>query len=44
MIGKTFGIPLKNLVLGMSMTLEKVWNEMDQIEPLTPITQSQREC
>ena len=22
---------------------EKVWKEMDQIEPLTPITQSQRE-
>ena len=21
---------------------EKVWNEMDQIEPLTPVTQSQR--
>ena len=22
--------------------LEKVWKEMDQIEPLTPVTQSQR--
>ena len=26
-----------------STDLEKVWKEMDQIEPLTPITQSQRE-
>jgi len=25
-----------------STDFEKVWKEMDQIEPLTPITQSQR--
>ena len=25
-----------------SSDLEKVWKEMDQIEPLTPVTQSQR--
>ena len=41
MIGKTFGIPLKSLE-DDSTDFEKVWKEMDQIEPLTPVTQSQR--
>ena len=26
----------------MTSDFEKVWKEMDQIEPLTPVTQSQR--
>ena len=26
----------------MTPDFEKVWNEMEEIEPLTPVTQSQR--
>ena len=26
----------------MTSDFEKVWNEMEEIEPLTPVTQSQR--
>ena len=42
MIGKIFGILLKSLEHGISTDFEKVWKEMDEIEPLTPVTQSQR--
>ena len=41
-IGKTFGISPEKFGTWHITDFEKVWKEMDEIEPLTPVTQSKR--